>query len=442
MFNIPPIKTTEPVKTELMPGPIKTWKVGQILYGRAETGGPALSNVILRIGEQQLQTQTPVELKPGEPLKLLVKELGNPPLLSIQGKADTSRLAADQLKHFFIQQTDIYQSLNQLKRLQTQPQIPRNIQQSLNKLLQELPNIQQAGNPQILQSLMKNSGSFLESGLLNKQVDIQNNLKARLLNIQQQLLDRIPQLKSPSRNLLHHPADTLQNLLNQFQQGQINIRQLIDFFVINLPANLSANAVNTLKQLSGNPMPEDLGRLFNQLVKLIQQQPDAQSQLKYLTRQLQNLPPLLELKSAVDNILNKITTQQLIPLSRDMDNSLLLIFSLLFKDSKDFYPVDFKIEERPSPTNSEKKDWLIHIKFEFSSLGLIQAKIHLLENRVSTFFQTENSQTTTLIQQHLGELESAFQRSGFQIMQLNSKQHKVNQQPEYPENIHILDEDA
>lgn len=441
MFNIPPIKTTEPIKAELMPGEIKAWKVGQVLYGRAETGGPALSNVILRIGEQRLQAQTPIELKAGESLKLLIKELGDPPLLSIQGKLDKSRLAADQLKNFIVQQTDIEKTLSQLKNLQNQPQIPRNIQQSIQTLLQQLPDLKQATQAQGLKSLLNNNGIFLESGLLKNNPGIQNNLKARLLDIQQQLVDKIPLLKAAINLPANNSLDTMQNLLNQFQQGQISIRQLIDYFVSSLPASQAANALQALNQAS-SPLPDELNRLFTQLVKLLQQQPDAQAQIKHLAQQLKNIPPLLELKSAVDNLLNKITTQQLIPLSRDMDNSLLLIFNLLFKDAKEFYPIDLKIEEQPAPGKNNKKDWLVSIKFEFSSLGLIQAQVHLLDNQVSTFFQAEKKHTASLIQQHLPELDRAFQQAGFQIMQLNIEQHKINQQPEYPDSVHILDEDV
>ena len=441
MFNIPPIKTTEPIKAELMPGEIKAWKVGQVLYGRAETGGPALSNVILRIGEQRLQAQTPIELKAGESLKLLIKELGDPPLLSIQGKLDKSRLAADQLKNFIVQQTDIEKTLSQLKNLQNQPQIPRNIQQSIQTLLQQLPDLKQATQAQGLKSLLNNNGIFLESGLLKNSPGIQNNLKARLLDIQQQLVDKIPLLKAAINLPANNSLNTMQSLLNQFQQGQINIRQLIDYFVSSLPASQAANALQALNQAS-SPLPDELNRLFTQLVKLIQQQPDAQAQIKHLAQQLKNIPPLLELKSAVDNLLNKITTQQLIPLSRDMDNSLLLIFNLLFKDAKDFYPIDLKIEEQPASGKNNKKDWLVSIKFEFSSLGLIQARVHLLDNQVSTFFQAEKKHTASLIQQHLPELDRAFQQAGFQIMQLNIEQHKINQQPEYPDSVHILDEDV
>ena len=424
-----------------MPGEIKAWKVGQVLYGRAETGGPALSNVILRIGEQRLQAQTPIELKAGESLKLLIKELGDPPLLSIQGKLDKSRLAADQLKNFIVQQTDIEKTLSQLKNLQSQPQIPRNIQQSIQTLLQQLPDLKQATQAQGLKSLLNNNGIFLESGLLKNSPGIQNNLKARLLDIQQQLVDKIPLLKAAINLPANNSLNTMQSLLNQFQQGQINIRQLIDYFVSSLPASQAANALQALNQAS-SPLPDELNRLFTQLVKLIQQQPDAQAQIKHLAQQLKNIPPLLELKSAVDNLLNKITTQQLIPLSRDMDNSLLLIFNLLFKDAKDFYPIDLKIEEQPASGKNNKKDWLVSIKFEFSSLGLIQARVHLLDNQVSTFFQAEKKHTASLIQQHLPELDRAFQQAGFQIMQLNIEQHKINQQPEYPDSVHILDEDV
>ena len=437
MFNIPPTKSTAAIKPEILPAQIKTWKVGQVLYGRAETGAPARSQVILRIGEQQLQAQTPVALEAGESLKLLVKELGDPPLLSIQGKA-INNTAADQLKLFIAQQGDTLNTLKQLQTLQKQVQLPAAIQQPLQKLLQQLPDIQQASQAQALKSLLKNNAVFLESQLLkNADTPLENNFKSQLKQLQTELINTFPQLKINKSSA--PTVQDIKNFFNQFQSGKINIKQLIDIIVNHLPASQLKHALNTIASNEGK-ISQPLTPLFKQLLHIIQQQATPQTSINHLTQQLQQQSLLQDISLGLDSLLNKITTQQLIPLSRDMDNTLLLVFSLIFKDNKDFIPIDFKIEESPASKTEGKKDWLINIKFELKSLGLIQARVHILDNQVSTFFQAEKSATLNTIQQQLPKLEHALQHAGFNIMQLNIEQHKIKQQPDYPKGTHILDE--
>ncbi len=440
MFNIPPNKSTEPIKPELLPTQIKTWKVGQILYGRAEAGATARSQVTLQIGELRLQAQTPIDLKAGESLKLLVKELGDPPLLSIQGKGTQGNIAAEQLKLFIAQQSDTLASLKPLQALQEQPQLPAAIQQSLQKLLQQLPDIQQATQAQALKSLLKNNAIFLESQLLkNSASPLQNNIKAQLKQLQTEIFTAFPKLFTNKSNTLS--AQNIQNLFSQLQNGKININQLINTIINQLsPSQLQT----TLMAISSNDskLQQQLDPLIKQLLSLIKQQAKPQTFINLLSQQIQQQSVLQDALTGIDSLLNKITTQQLIPLSRDMDNSLLLVFSLIFKDNKDFVPIDFKIEESPSAKSEGKKDWLINIKFELKSLGLIQARVHILDKQVSTFFQAEKSRTAKIIQQQLPKLKLAFEQSGFDIMQLNIEQHKIKQQPDYPEGVHILDEKA
>ena len=440
MFNIPPTKNTEAIKPELLPTQIKTWKVGQILYGRAEAGGPARSQVILQVGEQRLQAQTPIALKTGESLKLLVKELGDPPLLSIQGKASKPNIAAEQLKLFIAQQSDTLASLKPLQALQKQPQLPVAIQQSLQKLLQQLPDIQQATQVQTLKSLLKNNAVFLESQLLkNTDAPLQNNFKAQLKQLQAEIFTAFPQLAVSKSNTL--AVQDIQNLFSQLQSGKINIGQLINAIVSNLPPSQLKPALMAVSS-NNSKLPQQLDQLMKQLLSVIKQQAKPQVLINQLSQQIQQQSILQDALIGIDSLLNKITTQQLIPLSRDMDNSLLLIFSLIFKDHKDFVPIDFKIEESPSAKLEGKKDWLVNIKFELKSLGLIQARVHILDNQVSTFFQAEKSRTVKIIQQQLPKLKLAFEQAGFDIMQLNIEKHQIKQQPDYPEGVHILDEKA
>ena len=63
---------------------------------------------------------------------------------------------------------------------------------------------------------------------------------------------------------------------------------------------------------------------------------------------LKNITALQEMKTAVEHSLAKITSQQLIPLTREADNFILLLFDLLIKDKDSHQLINFKIEEEKS----------------------------------------------------------------------------------------------
>ena len=60
MINIPPIKPGTEIKAEILPDITKTWKIGQVLNATTETGGEALNKVLLRIGQQLIETRSPI----------------------------------------------------------------------------------------------------------------------------------------------------------------------------------------------------------------------------------------------------------------------------------------------------------------------------------------------------------------------------------------------
>ncbi len=83
---------------ETIPDVTKTWKVGQVLNATAERNAKAHDNTLMRIGQSILEAKTPVALKAGDALKLLVMSLGDRPVLKIQTAASPPLIAAQNLK--------------------------------------------------------------------------------------------------------------------------------------------------------------------------------------------------------------------------------------------------------------------------------------------------------------------------------------------------------
>ena len=364
MINIPPIKPSTEIKTEPLPEVTKIWKVGQVLNARAETGSDALGKAALRIGQYLVEARTPIPLKEGESIKVLVKSLGDPPLLSILTPTSTAGLAANKLKAFIAQQQSLLNLIKISQELIADKNTPIKIKQLISDLINKLPTTDQVIDAKQLKQLIQSSGIFLESKILNLPgPNIQQDLKALLLRIKSYL-----------------------------------------------------QATGITSETTNKDNPKQL--------------------------QIKNILTLQELATGIDHALAKITSQQLIPLTREADNFLLLLFDLLIKDKEGHHLINFKIEEEKNNKENKHSSWAVTINFEFESLGAIEAKIHLIENRVSTLFNVEKPGTAKKIEQHIGLLETAYKKIGLDIIKLDISQKILNKELKIPDDIHLLDEKA
>jgi len=189
MINIPPVKQSEAVKTELITQISKTWKVGQILNATTEQGGGALSKVLIRVGQYMLEAKTPIALNNDQPVKLLVKALPDKqtaqlPRLSILPFSDPpsinmASLATMKLRQFIAVQQSFTQIQLLAKRLVENKLSTTLLGKSLNNqlsLLQSSLNLRAQGmSSSQLKQLVLNSGVFFESRLLSQSISPSNS---------------------------------------------------------------------------------------------------------------------------------------------------------------------------------------------------------------------------------------------------------------------------
>lgn len=484
MINIPPLKSSTGIKTELLPEVGKVWKVGQILNATAQQGGKAHSEVLLKMGPYILQAKTPVALESGQNVKLLVKSPGNPelkqlPLLSIQTSLPdlsdnqtlklsqlTSQIASHKLAQFIaIQQnlSDLQVSGQKLLTLLNQsPKLLNNIlPDSLVGKLQTLQNTQQVSIQHLDTSQLKqkilDSGIFLENRLhqqlqSNPKAGIQqsglvNDLKYQLLSIKAelathttinqaannnqtlstqsftQLLATLPTIKLPQQ--LQQLVSTLSQSLNPSHLGQlINV----------ISQSLSGNS------LAGKTVAEDLKLLSQQILLSIQQSTQPQQLLQQLLQRLQLQQSLQELSQQLEQSLGKITSLQLQPLSREPDNLVLLLFNLVFKDAHEHFDIQFRIKQEDASNDEDQQSWTATLSFTFKRLGKVKTDIHLINNKVSTVFYAEKPTTASKIKTLLPELESAFNKAGLDVTSLDVTSLTNADENIVPPSYHILDE--
>jgi hypothetical protein len=190
-------------------------------------------------------------------------------------------------------------------------------------------------------------------------------------------------------------------------------------------------------------LPPALSLKLPQLFQHIQQQPNAKQLMDSLFSLLRNLPPLQELKAAVDGSLARITSQQLMPLTRDGDSTpLLLQFDLPVKERDHLQLFKFRIEEEAGGSDPQHSSWTITINFDFDPLGPVQARLHLIDQQIAAVLQAEKPATVDAIRQNLGLLEQGFARAGLQPVKLDVISGRPDEPRQTVEGVHLLDEQA
>ena len=474
MSNISAIPSLSKIRTEAVPDVTKTWKVGQILNATAERNANAQDNALMRMGQSILQAKTPIALKAGDPLKLLVKSLGDRPVLKILTAASPPLLAAQKLKSFIARQQDLT-SLQQLtQKIIASPSTPKILKQQLIDLNQQLPGVEQATQAKTLKKLIQNSGVFLESRLKHlpqdtrrhdarrldslqhdslqhgqlrqisqQQIALNQDVKSQLLRISAQLINDVPELATkspitPTKNL----QTVIDSLVKQFIKGEINLIKLSSLLSSQLPKNQSQLIQQALTMSDKTLLAKELQNSFTVLLNYIQQQANPKQIQDNLSGLLKTMALLQELKTGIDGVLAKITSQQLTTLTREADSLLLLLFDIVLKNKTENHLIQFRLEQEKSAKDEKTSSWTVALNFNFKELGPIQARLHLTDKHISTVFRAEQENTAKNIAEQINLLDTAFRNIGFDAINLDVTRGNISKPRDFPRNVHILDEKA
>ena len=460
MINISATPSLTKILTKPVPDVTKTWKVGQILNATAERNVHAQDNILIRIGQSILQAKTPVTLNAGDPLKLLVKSLGDTPVLKIQTIASPPPgTAALNLKSFIGRQQDLTGLLQLSQKIIEIPSTTKALKQQLINLNRQLPNITQATQATTLKSLIKNSGVFLESKLNHlqqqalqqdalQQVQLRHHvlnqdIKSQLLRISAQLQRDVPELTvksqiTPTKNI----QAVLDPLVKQFIKSEINLTQLSTQLTIALSKNQSQLVRQALTVSDTTLIPKALQNSFTVLLNHIQHHANPKLIQDNLSGLLKTMELFQELKTGIDGVLAKITSQQLTTLTREADSLLLLLFDIYLKDKTENHLIQFRLEQEKSEHDPNCSSWSVTLNFNFNGPGPIQARLHLSNNHLSTLFCAEKENTAKKISKQINLLDTALRHIGFDAINLDVTQGSISKPRDLPKNVHLLDEKA
>jgi flagellar hook-length control protein FliK len=377
--NTAPLIALTGIKT--LPGGLPQLQPGNTLNAVVTAKLAENSFILTLAGGQTIRAQTPTALEIGQPLKLEVAKVGAIPELKIIAPLETTQpekaAVVQALREFLPKQqnlTDFTVSLRQLAA--TALDKPEAVNKAINEVLMALPSKDDLVSEEGLKQGVSNSGVFLEAKLAN-QLSPHGDLKAQLLVL----------------------ADTLQNTQAD-QQGKGNIP----------PANPNPNMVTAsldLKHAVDKVPPE-------RLAEVIIQATDKENALLNKT----------------EGAIARIVVDQLASLPKNdvQQNSWQIQIPYTHGQHTDTVQLNISREPKPSKGN-EKPNWSVVLELNPPGLGKLQSRISLIDDRIDTYFWSDQQAIAALVHANLSQLADSYTEAGLAVGNLNALEGAVNTKP-------------
>ncbi|CAI8953742.1 flagellar hook-length control protein FliK [Pseudomonas sp. LAIL14HWK12:I2] len=285
-----------------------------------------------------------------------------------------------------------------LKMLQSLPpatdQTSQDLRAAVDKLLANLPDVQQLSTPKGLAQALANSGVFLETKLLTGQnPTLAPDMKADLLKLIAQLTPGLPGNTNLNAIIA---ANTLAQALPSFVR----------------------NALGMLGQVSAKPVPSSFP-LPERLLQSLEGEGD--------------LEHLLRLAAAAVSRLQSHQLSSLEQTGVTDDGRLLSTWQLEIpmRNLQDIVPLQVKFQREEAPekqeANEQRRDerepkqqlWRVDLAFDMEPLGPMQIQAQLISGSLSSQLWAERPYTASLIESNLTALRQRLLDSGLNVGDLD-----------------------
>ncbi|UIN52774.1 flagellar hook-length control protein FliK [Pseudomonas kribbensis] len=285
-----------------------------------------------------------------------------------------------------------------LKMLQSLPpatdQTSRDLRAAVDRLLANLPDVQQLSTPKGLVQALANSGVFLETKLLTGQnPTLVPDMKADLLKLIAQLTPGLPGNTNLNAIIA---ANTLAQALPSFVR----------------------NALGMLGQVSAKPVPSSFP-LPDRLLQSLEGEGD--------------LEHLLRLAAAAVSRLQSHQLSSLEQTGVTDDGRLLSTWQLEIpmRNLQDIVPLQVKFQREEAPQNQESNEqrrderepkqqlWRVDLAFDMEPLGPMQIQAQLISGSLSSQLWAERPYTASLIESNLTALRQRLLDSGLNVGDLD-----------------------
>ena len=382
-----------PVGT-LLQGKVLTAQVLPQVPGQPTVYRSMVSLLNTALSGSTLSIDSPQPLRIGTLLSALVQDSQTLKFLPLSNRQE--QLAVSQQ---LVSQQSRQGSLDGLlKMLQSLPpatdQTSQDLRAAVDKLLANLPDVQQLSTPKGLAQALANSGVFLETKLLTGQTPtLAPDMKADLLKLIAQLTPGLPGNTNLNAIIA---ANTLAQALPSFVR----------------------NALGMLGQVSAKPVPSSFP-LPDRLLQSLEGEGD--------------LEHLLRLAAAAVSRLQSHQLSSLEQTGVTDDGRLLSTWQLEIpmRNLQDIVPLQVKFQREEAPekqeANEQRRDerepkqqlWRVDLAFDMEPLGPMQIQAQLISGSLSSQLWAERPYTASLIENNLSALRQRLLDSGLNVGDLD-----------------------
>ncbi|EJM23466.1 flagellar hook-length control protein FliK [Pseudomonas sp. GM25] len=382
-----------PVGT-LLQGKVLTAQVLPQVPGQPTVYRSMVSLLNTALSGSTLSIDSPQPLRIGTLLSALVQDSQTLKFLPLSNRQE--QLAVSQQ---LVSQQSRQGSLDGLlKMLQSLPpatdQTSQDLRAAVDKLLANLPDVQQLSTPKGLAQALANSGVFLETKLLTGQTPtLAPDMKADLLKLIAQLTPGLPGNTNLNAIIA---ANTLAQALPSFVR----------------------NALGMLGQVSAKPVPSSFP-LPDRLLQSLEGEGD--------------LEHLLRLAAAAVSRLQSHQLSSLEQTGVTDDGRLLSTWQLEIpmRNMQDIVPLQVKFQREEAPekqeANEQRRDerepkqqlWRVDLAFDMEPLGPMQIQAQLIGGSLSSQLWAERPYTASLIESNLTALRQRLLDSGLNVGDLD-----------------------
>jgi len=382
-----------PVGT-LLQGKVLTAQVLPQVPGQPTVYRSMVSLLNTALSGTTLSIDSPQPLRIGTLLSALVQDSQTLKFLPLSNRQE--QLAVSQQ---LVSQQSRQGSLDGLlKMLQSLPpatdQTSQDLRAAVDKLLANLPDVQQLSTPKGLAQALANSGVFLETKLLTGQTPtLAPDMKADLLKLIAQITPGLPGNTNLNAIIA---ANTLAQALPSFVR----------------------NALGMLGQVSAKPVPSSFP-LPDRLLQSLEGEGD--------------LEHLLRLAAAAVSRLQSHQLSSLEQTGVTDDGRLLSTWQLEIpmRNMQDIVPLQVKFQREEAPEKQEANEqrreerepkqqlWRVDLAFDMEPLGPMQIQAQLISGSLSSQLWAERPYTASLIESNLTALRQRLLDSGLNVGDLD-----------------------
>ena len=381
-----------PVGT-LLQGKVLTAQVLPQVPGQPTVYRSMVSLLNTALSGTTLSIDSPQPLRIGTLLSALVQDSQTLKFLPLSNRQE--QLAVSQQ---LVSQQSRQGSLDGLlKMLQSLPpatdQTSQDLRAAVDKLLANLPDVQQLSTPKGLAQALANSGVFLETKLLTGQnPTLAPDMKADLLKLIAQITPGLPGNTNLNAIIA---ANTLAQALPSFVR----------------------NALGMLGQVSAKPVPSSFP-LPDRLLQSLEGEGDLEHLLRLAAAAVSRLQShqlsSLEQTGVTDDGRLLSTWQLEIPMRNLQD-----IVPLQVKFQREEAPEKDQQNERRDEREPKQQLWRVDLAFDMEPLGPLQIQAQLIKGSLSSQLWAERPYTASLIESHLAELRQRLLASGLNVGDLD-----------------------